>query len=101
MSNSRGFLLLAVVVQIIISHSELSAITPPQKGNFPAGFWDNIRKHKNEFKYGDSSWVKRMKSRKLLRDKMARREITLASFPQDIYHLPVLLGKYSDKDTTV
>ena len=78
------------ITYILISLiSILGAITPPQTGPFPVGFWEQMEAQEIGVSYGDSGWV----------NKMARWRTGLSRDVQLEFNLPVLLGKYQGATT--
>ena len=78
------------ITYILISLiSILGAITPPQTGPFPVGFWEQMEAQEIGVSYGDSGWV----------NKMTRWRTGLSRDAQLEFNLPVLLGKYQGATT--
>ena len=65
-------------------------INPPKTGSFPDGFWENMDRQGIGKDYGDPGWIKKINNWK----RSEQREAQLEFF------IPVLLGKYSDVNTT-
>ena len=64
-------------------------INPPQSGQFPVGFWDQMEEQEIGIMYGDSGWVKKIAEWRNNSFRDAQLE----------FNLPVLLGKYSGATT--
>ena len=64
-------------------------ITPPQVGQFPTGFWEQMERQDIGQAYGDSGWVKKMTDWRNNPVRDAQLE----------FNIPVLLGKYSGATT--
>ena len=45
-------------ISLVISYTY--GINPPQSGQFPIGFWDQMEAQDIGFMYGDSGWVKKI-----------------------------------------
>ena len=72
-----------------ILFSLVYGINPPQIGQFPAGFWEQMEQQDIGQAYGDSGWVKKMTDWKNNPVRDAQLE----------FNIPVLLGKYSGATT--
>ena len=74
-------------ISLVISYTY--GINPPQSGQFPIGFWDQMEAQDIGFMYGDSGWVKKIAEWRSSPQRDAQLE----------FALPVLLGKYSGATT--
>jgi len=82
-----------LILTIIFSlTAPIFATEVPEKGRFPAGFWDHSHKLNQN---GDPGWVKRISLRKEELSKRTNNKTTIIPAP-DNFILPVLLGQYSD-----
>ena len=75
------------LIPLFISYTY--GINPPQSGQFPIGFWDQMEAQDIGFMYGDSGWVKKIAEWRSSSQRDAQLE----------FGLPVLLGKYSGATT--
>ncbi|MBW7995414.1 MAG: M6 family metalloprotease domain-containing protein [Candidatus Glassbacteria bacterium] len=91
---------LIMILLVMLANVPLMAITPPESGGFPAGFWDEILSGRDSVRYGDPGWVQRMGQRRLIREQIAAGRTTLAALDQAQFVLPVILGRYSDASVT-
>jgi len=66
------------------------AINPPNIGNFPDGFWEEMYDENIGMKYGDPGWTKKINDWK----NNSNRNTQLT------FNIPVLLGKYADAPGT-
>ncbi len=71
---------------LIIIFSFSYSITPPISGDFPIGFWENMRLNSVGEQYGDPGWIRKIATQR----NNPSRDI------QNEFNLPVLLGQYSD-----
>ncbi len=99
----RGPLLaIALVAAVCLSSVRTAqAITPPDRGRFPAGFWARVNQDTTIARYGDPGWVRKMSARRITRERAARAGTQLQGFAPDRFNLPVLLGNFSDKSPTI
>ena len=74
------------VLIIILTINFIYPISPPKNGEFPVGFWDRMKRQNIGENYGDPGWIKKLNDP--------------ARDTQMEFHVPVLLGKYSDVSTT-
>lgn len=81
--------------------SSAAAENPPNKGNFPKGFWRAYHNDASLLQYGDPGWVKRMDRRRALRQQVALGILAKQTLQVDHFNLPVLLGEYSDSSGTL
>ena len=78
-----------IQISIPFALAFIYGITPPQSGQFPAGFWDQMEEQNIGVVYGDSGWVKKIAEWRNNSYRDAQLE----------FNLPVLLGKYSGATT--
>ena len=70
-----------------ILFSLVYGINPPQTGQFPSGFWEQMEQQDIGQTYGDSGWVKKMNDWRINPVRDAQLE----------FNIPVLLGQYSTR----
>ena len=80
----RKITIITLVTQVLFG------INPPKSGNFPDGFWETMKEQGIAQNYGDPGWVKKINDWK----NSQTRDVQLE------FNIPVLLGKYSDVNTT-
>ncbi len=97
---TKAFVGMAVIMIAVLSQAPLLATTPPESGNFPAGFWSDVLSGRDSVRYGDPGWVKRAARRRATREQIAAGRTTLAALEQAQFVLPVLLGRYKNATTT-
>ena len=78
-----------IQISIPFALTFIYGINPPQSGQFPAGFWDQMEEQNIGVMYGDSGWVKKIAEWRNNSYRDAQLE----------FNLPVLLGKYSGATT--
>ena len=78
-----------IQISIPFALTFIYGINPPQSGQFPAGFWDQMEEQNIGVVYGDSGWVKKIAEWRNNSYRDAQLE----------FNLPVLLGKYSGATT--
>lgn len=90
---------LRLVIFVLVANmtmSQVSANNPPNKGRFPVGFWNALRHNPELLKYGDPGWMRKMELRRDAVLGMTMRNLGKNLLKTDTFHLPVLLGQYSD-----
>ena len=78
-----------IQISIPFALTFIYGINPPQSGQFPAGFWEEMEEQNIGVVYGDSGWVKKIAEWRNNSYRDAQLE----------FNLPVLLGKYSGATT--
>jgi immune inhibitor A len=92
---NRHFRMILILI-VMCAHAPLLATTAPETGKFPAGFWNDVLSGSDSLRYGNPGWVKRIALRRATREQISRGQATLAALDQAKFHLPVLLGSFSD-----
>ncbi len=86
---------LVLAVLMFLLPQQVSAISPPDSGGFPIGFWEQVLEDSTALEYGDTGWKERFEQRRQTRRQIALGQ-TVTPLKTDSLHLPVLLGNYSD-----
>ncbi len=95
----KRWLVMCIAVLSLLSAAGLYSATPGnQSGKRVFREWQPPVSDPSKRQFGDPSWARRMRERRLLREKIASGRTELAAtLRSDNFSLPVLLGNFSDE----